>query len=213
MERFKQNNSQNVDEGSFSNNWNGIKNYLERKTSDSRQIIFFSTTPHAGFLFEQFQTNQNQSTAAHNYLVGQDQNLNNISSFIGYLQAYEFVYQDESKIVKRRKQERAVLRDIRNEAEQKTNDITKEYEELKITLSEWKNKFIEEHEKWQILRKENLTEFIEDKSKVLQDLETIYKDKLSLEAPVQYWKDRVKKYRFQGIVWLTFLTLVVFLIA
>ena len=213
MEGFKKNNSQNVDEGYFKANWNEIGNYLVRKTTDAGHIIFFSTTTEARFMFEQFQTHETQGNVAYNFFAGKNTDLNTKHSFIGYLKAYEFSEQDESKIVKRRKHERTALRDIRKEAVQMVNDISFDFEKSKETFSKWKDKFIQEHEKSQILRKENLTEFIKDKSTVLKDLESVYKDKLSLEAPVQYWKTRIRKYRFQGIVWLTFLTLVVYLIA
>lgn len=208
--------------------WGQIKQVIGR-TKYQNRVVLFSKTPHAKYLAKLAKNNLDQVTAFFSFITGSSTNINinQKQNFVGFLKGYEFIYDQESGFVGRRENEIESIQLIRNEWQQKTQDLIEEFntrkneledwkteyvqnnEELKKDLESWKAEFISENTNIQKRQEEGYTSLIDAAKKTINDLELLYRNKLSLEAPVDYWRKRIKKYRFQGFLWVGLLTLIV----
>lgn len=203
LNQFKNflNNSESYDEASFQSNWNGVNNQLKNKLNNNIEI-FFSKTPKAKFLKELLETNYIQGVSALRYFSNETFQSANLEHINGIIKAYEFDHQDYSNIIKRRKSEKLSLTDIRNKWEEKTNQLDQNFIKQTDELIDWKDTFIENHTQWLHNQNESYDKFITDKNRELNELKDTYEEKISLEGPVKYWKERAKSYRKKGRWWL-----------
>jgi len=220
LDQFK-NSINTFNEENLDQHWQNIKNFLVKTSTNQGQRILFSVTSHGKFIFDLFQENQTQGESAYRYFTNYGtSNLNDLNQFIGHIKAYEFENQNLSQIVKRRKLERKSLTEIQNEWKQKTQDLNISFEKQEIELLEWKNNFVSTQEKWQSQKDSDhdkffkeqkviIDELIEKSKTSLSDMENTYTKKLSLEGPVVYWKERIRKYKKQGIIWISLLSTVI----
>lgn len=199
-----------LDEQHFKEKWQAVNNHINQQTI-SQYRLFPSITPYGKFLFDLAQDNIHQADAACFFLSGTKFQLNNFNFFIGYVKAYEFKNQKESSIVKRRNQEKYTLNKIRTDSVQKLQDIAHQFDEQNREFIEWKDSFIKTHDEWQKSREEDLNNFIAQKDEHLKDLERTYTEKLKLEGPVQFWQTRIAKYKRQGIIWVSLLSMAILL--
>ncbi len=120
-----------------------------------------------------------------------------MNSLTGYLKAFEFENAGLPS-TGRANQERHTLEKIRSEWLQKTVDLDKQYTERASRVETWREETSKE-----------LHQFQKDKKEKLSQLEETYREKLKLEGPVKYWKDRAELYNKEGTKWLKWLVLVV----
>ena len=158
--------------------------------------IVFSGTPQAEFLSDQIKIGPETAQAAYDFFTrnpithdGSRLTLS-INSMIGYLKAFEFENAGLPS-TQRAEQERHTLEAIRSEWLQKIEDIDKQFSECASRVETWREKTSQE-----------LHQFREDKEAKLSQLQDTYQEKLKLEGPVKYWKDRVELYKKEGIKWL-----------
>ena len=227
LNQFKHSVEKHIKNNMFENQWKQILPFVTR-TNIQNKVILFSKTPHAKYLSELATAYPQQVTPFFAFLTGKPNfNTNEKENFVGYLKGYEFLYEKEAGIIARREKEIESLQLIRNEWEQKTQDLGQYFtdqknalkdwkvefiqnnEELKKDLESWKAEFISENTNIQKRQEEGYTSLIDAAKTTINDLELLYRNKLSLEAPVEYWRQRIKKYRFEGILWAGLLTLVV----
>lgn len=196
-------NSQNVDLQQFHQRWNQLKARLERqKTTSGNYTLLYSRMPESNFVKQLFSNSEHRGEGALKYFSDQIFSQNNKEEAIGFMEAYEFDHQRESKIVKRRVNERKSLNQIRNEWLQTTQDLNKSFEDYKTDFNNWKEEFIKEHTEWRDGSHQWLKDFIEREKKRLEDVNNTYVAKLRLEGPVTYWQKRAKLYRDRGKLWL-----------
>lgn len=153
-------------------------------------------------------------------------NISDKNYFIGWHRAYEFFTQDADS-VKRRNNERQTLSRIRSEyiknLEQNDKNVSehiaekeKFYTDKEKAISRLIKKKNNEFLKWEEDKKAEYESLItdsdvafqkqlEDSDKAFKELEKLYTEKLKLEAPAQYWKDRSAKLRKEGDQWLYWL--------
>ena len=211
-------------ENNFKNHWNQIQQELSQATtSNRRDNIYTYQSPESNFLIDLFKENPNYIAGAQDYLSQrnistiQDKNYLN-----GLIAAYEFKNQDSTDITQRRNQEKKSLGSIRNsfqdhlnEAEIHLNDYLKRTQDSLTehfgtldSLKSDKNKVFDD---WFTQTNGSFDEFYSNAQQSITDNQTLYREKLRLEAPADYWKQRGLKLKADGqkyLFWL--LGLVVF---
>lgn len=154
-----------------------------------------------------------------------------LDAFSGVLMAYEYQFQDESKLIKRRTAEKKAFSTLRRELETKKDDlvlginkIRDEFGAWKNGLDDWQGSNVERQDRRykvhgrliqrQIREQENkfASNIDEWKSRVSQ-LEETYRDKLRLSAPASYWRKRAKDLGRQGGLWATLLIVISLVVA
>lgn len=168
------------------------------------------------------------ASGAYDFFTNQMFESNNFNKnyFIGWQRAYEFFTQD-ADLVKRRNNERQTLSRIRSEyiknLEQNDKNVSehivekeKFYTDKEKAISRLIKKKNNEFLKWEENKKTEYKSLItdsdiafrkqlEDSDKSFKALEKLYTEKLKLEAPAKYWKDRSAKLRKEGDRWLYWL--------
>lgn len=205
-------NSPNWTVSQIDQNWNSIKNNFARTLVPEGQRIIYSSTSVSKFIFEQYEINHSIANHTHSFLIDNNFNINNKDAFVGYLKGYEFLIQNKSEIVQRSKSENENIAQINSKWLQKTEDLDSIFNIHCNNLEAWRNKFISNHEIWQKDRKKEVEGFINQGGKDIIALKELYSEKLKLEGPVIYWKERAQLYKNKGQLWLSFLTSSVILI-
>ncbi|SFU19008.1 hypothetical protein SAMN04489724_0077 [Algoriphagus locisalis] len=210
---------QNVDVNSFSNVWGrdvGNSVLASRST-----LIFEFDAPVTSFLLEIYQSKKRNYKGALDYVsdtivVNELREKNYLN---GLILAYEYFQKGETEIEKRRVREKSSLTRLRNQIDKYISDSEKDFIELskgfessvKATTDEiiaYKEEKSGLYEEWFESTSANFSEFDTASKKKVIDLETLYREKLKLEAPAKYWNDRAVKLRKEGNRWL--ISLVIF---
>lgn len=193
-------------------NWNNtIKNTINR---DNPPKLLYDS-PETKFLMYLHANSPNYFQSAYQYLT--QPSLNNINDtvwFTGYVLAYEFKKKNSSDITKRREAEKKALEDVRNdflkyltEGEQHLmsylqkgkNEVETQSNNLTALVKTKKDEF----DGWYDKTKEEFRLFDQASKKQMADWETLYLNKLMLEAPAQYWRKRAKKLKRESWVFLS----------
>ena len=149
-------------------------------------------------------------------------NINNPNNFTGVMLGYEFLNQD-SDLVKRRNSEKSSLDHLRNQLEETNNKLIKEVAEFERDFINWDkdsrknwvswieetsrayteqhNRFRTEHTAQQNTRQNEFNTYIDNCKNQIIELENLYREKLKLEAPAQYWNNAARKFNTQGRNW------------
>ncbi len=201
----------------FDSKWNNTINTIKiEKIHNNRYYVFLYDCPETDFLIRVNNKNINYTQGAIDFITNTNINFNNNKDyFTGFLLAYEFKNQTDSEIHHRRNNEKKSLGQIREryndyivEAEQQLNgyisdakDNLSEHFETVNALKEEKNKSFEvwfkdtedNYDSWIKNTEEEFDNYYENvQSKILEN-ENLYREKLRLEAPAKYWKDRAVK--------------------
>lgn len=206
-------------EGNSSNNqygWNRISNLLELSFSGVN-YFFNKESATTDFLLKLDSEYDGASIGAYDFFTNQAFKYDNSDKnyFIGWHRAYEFFTQDVD-FVKRRNSERQTLGRIRSEyikKIEKTDSLVSNYiaekeeeylsKEAAITkLIKRKNR---QYEDWKKGSKDDFSSFLTNSDNSFKKLEELYQEKLKLEAPAVYWKNRATKLKDEGNKWLYFL--------
>ena len=144
-----------------------------------------------------------------------DKSANNIQSFNamkGYILAYEFELQDESSLTQRRNSEKKSIYQLRNQLNNKTNELIQEVDDFEDDFNNWQteikkgtNKLQSVHKKLfsraQKQKEKNFNTFMDKSEQNIEDLEKTYQEKLRLEKPAIYWNKKADIYKKQGLFW------------
>jgi hypothetical protein len=196
---------------SFNNHWTPAQNLLQRSSTENSNFrIFYSKDTYGMFLYEIANISIDQCKSAYHMLTEKSPfNPTTPDQHIGLIKTYEFLMQGESEIVSRRKLEAKTFESLRNEFEQTTNETVSEFLTLQKQMDDWSKEVKSGHLNWENTNKNEFEDFLAKKNETLETLEQIYKEKLRLEAPIEYWKRRAEHYKNQGRIWLLVLSGVV----
>lgn len=179
------------------------------------QIIFEFDAPNTDFLLEIYRSKKQYYSGALNYLTGnispggiQDRDYLN-----GVILAYEYFQKGETEIKKRRDNEKSSLSRFRNHIDGYISQAEKDFIDQSVALKEktestidevaaYKSSKSEEYEKWFSKTSIDFSTFDESSKKKILALEELYREKLKLEAPAQYWNLRATGLRKEGYLWL-----------
>jgi hypothetical protein len=201
----------------FDNNWSQFSQAFNSPKTPNRNYAFLIDSPATDFLIKINNKNPNYTQGAIDYFTNSPINFSSGADyFTGVLFAYEFKNQTESEILHRRNNERISLGQIREkynnhivEAEQQLNgyltdakDNLTDHFETVDKLKEEKNKTFED---WFKNTGEEFENFYNTSQESIKSNEDLYREKLRLEAPAKYWKDRAEKLKKEGDKYLNWL--------
>jgi hypothetical protein len=194
----------------FDNKWNQYIQLISNVKTSNGSFVFLCDLPETDFLIKTNNKSPNYLQGIIDYFVKGNINMNNGSDYItGVLYAYEFKNQTESEILHRRNNEKISLNQIREkynnyivEAEQQLNGYILDAKENLINHFDTVEKLKEESNKqfkdWFNQEKFDFEKFQEESYKKIYDLEDLYRYRLKLEAPADYWKKRAKLLKSEG---------------
>jgi hypothetical protein len=209
---FKEGNHNQLDA-----NWGQFIQIFTSSKIRSRNFVFLIDSPETDFLIKVNSKNLNYTQGAIDYITDSPINFGNGKDyFTGVLLAYEFKNQTESELLHRRNNEKISLGHIREkynnhivEAEQQLNgyisdakdNLTGHFESIEL-LREEKNKTFED---WFKNTGEEFDNFYATAQESIKNNEDLYREKLRLEAPAKYWKDRAIILKTEGKSYLNWL--------
>ncbi|WP_200974846.1 DUF6161 domain-containing protein [Echinicola sp. 20G] len=209
-------NSGNRPPHQFKSNWNNVRNIIP-----SNENIFEFDAPITDFLLDIFVNKNLYYTGALHYMVGKISagGIQERKYLNGLLLGYEYFQKGETEISKRRTNEKSSLTKLRKTMDSYKSDAEKEFIELSTKLKEEfdeRNQEILElkegnktsYEEWFSKTSDSFDTFNSESKKRINDLEELYKSKLSLEAPAKYWNDRATKLKTEGYKWLAALVVI-----
>jgi hypothetical protein len=147
----------------------------------------------------------------------------NINTFRGYLKAAEFnnnylkkideinEYEEYSlmKIIQKAKK---LLDDSNKYFDSKNKELEEIYKEQKKDLEKKLNSTISESNEWFTKVQSDFDSFSQQSNSKITNLEKLYREKLKLEAPAQYWENQSTKFQNSGYIWGILLALSVIVI-
>lgn len=201
----------------FDSEWSVLRNSILNQRTDSNYFVFLYDSPETDFLIKINDKNPNYTQGAIDYLIRGNINSNNGNDyFTGVLFGYEFKNQTESEILHRRNNEKISLGQIREkynnyivEAEQQLNgyisdakgNLTEHFE----TVDQLKNEKNKNFEDWFTGIQSGFNTFFANANESIGTNENLYREKLRLEAPAEYWKKRAIQLKDEGKSYLSWL--------
>ena len=204
----------------FNNDLQHFQRDLIKTKINASSYIFLYDSPETDFLISVYKNSINYYKGAFDFITDSKiyQNNSNIDTyyFTGLILAYEFKQQGNSEILRRRNNETASLSQIRKkyndyivEAEQQLNsnianakeNLTNHFDTVD-KLKEEKNKGFED---WFNGIQTGFDNFFKTATESISTNEDLYKDKLRLEAPAKYWRERAILLKLEGNKYLNWL--------
>lgn len=202
-----------ISKGDFTQVWNReVKLYTTGKWVLS---IFEFNAPVTIFLVEIFQNKSKNYRGAKDYLsetivVNELQKRDYLN---GIILAYEYFQKGETELIKRRAKEKSTLSRLRNQIDNYISDAEQNFIKLAKNLESNVNSTTNEitiykdeksklFEEWYGEISSKFLAFNEHSKSRIEELEILYRDKLKLEAPAKYWRDRSGSLRKEGYWWL-----------
>ena len=201
----------------FDYKWSQLVQEISSSKYNNSYFVFLYDSPETDFLIDINNKNENFTIGSIDYITNSNNNYDNSKNyFSGCVFAYEFKNQSESEILNRRKHERISLSQIREkynnyivEAEQQLNgylsdakeNLTDHFETINILKEEKDNNF----ENWFKSTEEEYDNFYIKAQDSIKNNEELYREKLRLEAPADYWRKRAIKLKSEGDKYLNWL--------
>lgn len=174
--------------------------------------IIPSDTSEFHFLAKLHLNNPNYYPSAYAFVIGDLSGIGK-NQLMGYLLAYEFEHADISEISERSKVEQKNIQTIRSDFQKQVLEsqtqlievISDGNEKVNVSSQNFENLLTtkkSDFENWFQESNDNLKSFIEQTTNRISEIESLYKEKLKLEAPAKYWSERATKLRKEGRMWL-----------
>jgi cytochrome c oxidase subunit IV len=199
------------EEVTLNSNWTEIFNQINTLNS----INYFPIdSPITTFLLDTFKISDSHYTGAYRYLCSPSNlSFSNYEEFAGAIMAYEYRFEDGSKLPKRRSHEKTSNNRIRNsfeklftETQKEVNKFFNDYEVKSKEQTETLASLLLEkqtiYEQWFDESKKNEELYNKHNLQRVKDLENLYSEKLMLEKPADYWNKRAIKLRKEANKWL-----------
>lgn len=177
-------------------------------------VNIYSETYIAKFIKERYNINPTQADAAIDYfLIGQgySNNISNKEYLNGIIHC--FIWDEQNNGLKRKlhapKQALLQLKEtfskdrdeLYGDFKNKSKEVQDKFISFENEILQWKNEIVATTEKFVEEKESELISVINEKNKVLSDMETLYKEKLRLEGPATYWESLYEHYQQRGDQW------------
>jgi len=208
LEHFLFSHSTQNSEQNLNSYWNSLRNQFTQNTK-----YFVYDNPISIFLIELHSKHPNSFLSGYYYFTGQYR-LNNKNDLIGSILSYEYDLQNETYLLRRRKNEKSSFSKIRSDLR---NQLKESETQLTEHLTNADREYIKYVEKIDKLKEEKEALFNEwfggnekkkGVSQTIEELENTYKEKLKLSEPANYWQTRAEILKKQG--WIAFGALIIF---
>jgi len=179
-----------------------------RQKSYNDKYIFTYDAPATEFLTNLHKRDESKVHKAASYLAGEK--IKNLDSddFFFLQELYEF-RRNENDYIKRSEAEKKSLQAIRDEFEaliQKAEHKLTSFDGRSTEKFEsWFDTERLDYDRWLTKTQKSFQTFDEQSKQTIKDKEDLYTEKLKLEAPATYWRERALKLRKEGNRWLYFL--------
>lgn len=192
-------------------NWNQTKrNFTSRIPNQS--LIFPYDCPETEFLLDINRKDSSNLQGAIDFITGNGLKQQTKPYIEGWILAYEFAHKEDTALLERRTKEKRSLAQIKssfqkyyNEAETHLNEFLQtsknNLDEAIVEVESDKEATKAAYTEWFELTKSGFTTFFDDAGNKITELEKLYKEKLRLKAPAQYWEKRAKKLKVAGRWW------------
>lgn len=188
---------------------NSIYNFQANQLGQASSNWLYSAAPFTPYFLEALNISLNTANSFLNSIKKSD---SNFFSIAGNLLAYEYLYQEQNRFIKRSQSEKRSLTLLYDRLEKKTSEIVGDIDNFKFGINDWKNQFqascdesiasFHQNSNQKIETNDSeFTEFMKNSKSNINEMEKTYKEKLRLEAPAQYWANKAKSYRNQGFWW------------
>lgn len=190
------------------NNEYSANDYLNRVLNNlgyKRFPVVFSETQIGKFIMEQYNISYQYANAAIEYLFISSNSLSNISNkeyFEGILEAYKYKNQ-EIAFTKLEDNFNESILDIKEKIIKVHDNLYRVSQEYHQNLIESYNDFSGDISSWRDTIKSEVESYLNEKINKFKDLEISYKEKLKLEAPIDYWDKLYNEYNKKGKTWTT----------
>lgn len=186
----------------FDVQWGYLINDLKKQRIQGRFFVFLIDSPETVFLLKTYNKNQNSFQGAVDFLTNSSLNLNNSRDYLeGVFYTYEYRNQNETDILHRRTNERLSLDQIRKkyneyivETEQHLNGYFSDAKESLSnhfeSVTNLKQEIEKNFDEWFKNTGKEFDHFYSNAQESILSNENLYKEKLRLEAPADYWKKR-----------------------
>ena len=197
-------------QNNFNNDFSNFQNKLTKTKSNSNDFIFIYDAPETDFLISINKKSRENFLGAYNFITNSNINQNRDSTyFTGMLLAYEFRQQGQSELTSRRNSDKLSLSQIKTryneyivEAEQQLNSNLSDAKENLTTHFETVDKLKSEKDKnfedWFTGVQNGFDAFFTNSNNSIKNNEELYREKLRLEAPAKYWKERAVLLKQEG---------------
>ena len=182
-------------------NWKETIRRIISTASRNSPPNIFSCTPEGSFLLGLLSKNSpQQADAAYKYLLLNELDISNRDRLIGTMSAYHF--KDFAKACDQRlESEKSSLESLRETYNGEFNSIctklTDDADTLTATVKSTHQEWIEKQGTYE----QDIDAFFTDSKNNLHEMEQLYKEKLRLQGPAEYWKDLNKEYTTDGGKW------------
>jgi hypothetical protein len=211
------NNFEESKHSEFDYNWRQLVELIKSQKDSNAYFIFLYESSETDLILKLNNRKPNYLQGAIDYLTGTNlRSQSNTDYFTGALIGYEFKNQVESEILQRRNSEKISLGRIRDkyneyivEAEQQLNaNLSDAKDNLTIhfeTIDQLKDEKNKSFEQWFAKSGNEFDDFYSKAQQAITDNENLYREKLRLEAPAKYWKDRAILLKSEGDKYLNWL--------
>lgn len=188
------------------NNKYNAEDYLNRVLNNlryNRYPLVFSDTQIGKFILEQYSVSYQYANAAIEYIFNISNSLSNISNkeyFKGLLEAYKYTNQEIAFTKLEDKFDESIL-DVKGKIIKTHDNLYKVSKEYHQNLVQSYNDFSDDISNWRDEIKSEVETYLKDKVNTFKDLEIAYKEKLKLEAPIDYWDKLYNEYNQKGKTW------------
>lgn len=197
-------NNSNVNVG---NEWRSLLS-SSRSFRPQGKTVFPYDAPETVFLIDIYHNFKESYYGAFKYLTKNVQ-FTSREEFTGAIMAYEFIHKDKSEITKRRTAEKASISKLRNDFQSYISDseavLISHLNKSKEELDKYINQFEElrtskeaQFEVWFQDTQNGFQDFDSNAKQEMQDLESVFQEKLRLEKPAKYWSERAKKLKSEA---------------
>lgn len=198
-------------------------NFQMQEFLNSRNYIFTIDQPETSFLIDLFNKNPEYFHGAFNFLTNQMSNIiNQRDTFIGATLANEFFGKSTLHKYSRKDAEQKSFDKLRQEFEETIQEASSTVVDHLKNSNEKFDEYVKAFEKikldndkdfrdWYANTRNSYDEFNKTSLKKINELEKLYREKLVLEAPADYWEKRANSLRINGQWWLgvlVFITLI-----
>ena len=210
----------NQNEQALDRNWSIYKPHIQ----DTQKFPFTYDCSETDFLIRIHRDFPYASEAAFDYLTGKINSgyITKKDYLTGIIMAYEFSLQDQTDLLKRRKNERSSLSRIRSDFQKYLSEseshlidhlasADKKFNEYFQAIDTLKTESESSFTDWFETSKSDFNEFDKNSKTTIEKLEETYQEKLKLEEPAKYWSKRAIKLRKQG--WFALIALLILVLA
>lgn len=190
---------------SYSNDEYNANSYLNNVLANlktNRYPLVFSYTQIGKFILEQYNISPQHASGVIEYIFS-NINLNSLSNkeyFEGVLEAYKYRNQEIAFTTLEDNFDESIL-DIKEKIIKTHDNLYKVSKEYHQNLVESYNDFSSDISNWRDTIKSEVETYLKDKVNTFKDLEIAYKEKLKLEAPIDYWDKLYNEYNKKGKTW------------